>query len=212
MKRHTTLHEEMWFETHRLPRCINGLDIDYTDAPVAYVASVTLLYHGNLRHAQPTRFPIVTPDSEVLIVERAKGQDNAGKYSAVSGYVDTLIGQTGDIIEPDFYTARKKLTEECQLSPYVLEGIQLYRGWRFTERNAGRLLHRLPVLGLCRNDRPIIRPNGYDITNYAWVPLGALARQEKLSTNYLEYTLPRALSALALAPDDCHRLTGIRPA
>lgn len=198
-----------------------GRAIDYTNAPIAYVASTTLI-HGDMQW-HPAGLYLPTRKTKALLVQRASGDGVKGSWSSVSGYIDVLHDPelTDEAFDPVLYAGRAEPHEECGISWKTMSAIELHLGsilsygvnltlgQRFEEPRFGGhgLSHIVTMLGVCHGSKPpAIHPNPKELGAYAWVPLEEIANRPNLSPGYLENTLPSALGSLGLRPEAIQEL------
>jgi len=209
MSRHLNpeLSAEIRENAIHLPPYKGGPAVSYKDADTAYAANVTVLhtpYEGE-----------TTPQTEALIVKRGSSDGIRATWSGVSGYVDVMHDPAGKIPEEEFdpvaFAARKELVEECSFPKTALDALTLHLGKRFEEVRQHSILHVLPLLGVYVHDeKPVVTPDGVEVTDYDWVPLERIAdRAENLAPDYLTHTLPRALGARGIAAIKIYTLLGL---
>jgi hypothetical protein len=190
-----------------------GNAIDYTGSKIGYVVNVSLM-HGNMQW-HPSGLNLPTPDTRVLLVERASGDGEVGTESGISGYIDNLDDPykqlTREAFDPVGYAARAEPHEEVGIAWETMSTtidfsmgavvrtekplINLGLGERFEEPR-----HKAPgknviatVLGVCNGpELPELRLKEDEISNATWVPYGELASR-RLSRGFLENTVPSVL-------------------
>lgn len=184
-------------DTQDLPPYEEDPDVDYSEAQTAHAVSTVLVHCPK---------GIITPDTEIMIVQRGSGDGIIGSWSGVSGY--TIPDNSSD---PALYTARKELTEECNLSGEELDGIELHKGKKFQEpRLKGGTINIRPLVGLCRgDDKPRVQVDGDEVVNTKWVKLGEIRSHPNLSPGFLTDTLPKALEGLGYSARTVKRMLGI---
>jgi hypothetical protein len=172
----------------------DGPGVSYVGTEIAYTAGITLLH---LPEGEPSS------ESEILLVQKGEGDWHERVWGSVTGYVDTMYDPAGQLPDNEFdplaFTVWSELQEECGLPINVIDGIDFRLGTRFNEPrfNSKGMAHILPILGICRNaERPDIQPDGKELLDHAWVPIGRVAEQENLSPGYITDTLPGALAGL----------------
>ncbi len=196
-----------------LPLYRDGPGVDYTNADVAYALNVTLIHDPLIRRDEQTGAYLPTSTAEALLVQRGRGDGQIGAFGGVSGYIDTVHDPTGQVPDVDFnpvdYTARTELSEECGLSGSALSGMEFHPGQRFSEpRKNGGEVHVIPVAGLCIQ-KPEVLPDGVEVTDYQWRRLNEIVRMDDLSPGYASHTLPSALGALGLSPEQVAGVLGV---
>ncbi len=129
------LSAEIREATAHLP-LYDGAGVNYRGAEIAYTASITLLHLPNAQE--------VTPESDILLVQKGRGDWHNGVWGAVSGYIDTTSDPNGDLpdtlFDPLAYTVRSELAEECSLSAGVIDAIDFYLGRRLPSPDSAALV------------------------------------------------------------------------
>lgn len=184
-----------------LPLYGRGPGVDYTHSPIAYAVSITLLDAGTMEYQEDTGLYVPNQDTEALLVQRGSGDGRVGAWSGVSGYVDTMSDPTGELSDDEFdpveFTARTELAEECNLAPQVIARIALRLGERFPHHRPPKIIHILPLAGVCiGGQKPPVKVDGVELLDAAWVPIGRIAEHKGVSSGYVRDTLPSALRSL----------------
>jgi hypothetical protein len=169
--------------TEHLPLYQGGPGVDYTNAKTAYAANITL-QHGR----------------DILLVQRGSGDDVIGKWSGVSGYIDTPYDPDQLLppasFDPLRHTAYSELHEECGLMSEDIGRIALRMGRRFAVSNGERTTHVIPLLGVVQGGKPEIVIDGAELTGYQWHDLAMVPSLPDLSPGYLELTLPGVMAVM----------------
>lgn len=199
--------------TEGLPLYKGWPGVDYSKAPEAFAVNLTLLHDPEWRKEGRPHSP--RPETEVLIARRGAGHRS---FSGISGYVDEPERNN-----PITFTARQELQEEAGVSDTDLDAIDFYLGKPFTlphryegdEYGSGKrtkegILHLLPMIGICfEPNKPTITPDGHEITEHQWVPLGQIMEWPERAPGYAEQTLPHALGALVTSQDELSEALGV---
>jgi hypothetical protein len=175
--------------------------VDYTDATERFAVNTTLLY-GLDREPDPDTgliTPHPTAETEALIVQRGRGDGIPGSWSGVSGFVDRITAPDGTPLDQLIArTAEDEFREEGNVARADLDQIDWWADERDTWPTALGHLTLLPVVGVCQDERrPTFTPDGDEVKNYAWVPLGKLREHTDMAGGYLERTLTIGLGAIA---------------
>jgi hypothetical protein len=180
------LIDEMRKATAGLPLYNGGPAVDYTHAMEACALNVTVLYDPQMPNNGRGRY-VPQTKTKALIVTRGSGDGVRGSRSGVSGYIDTLHDPSEENPKPDHlfgpveHTAFQELGTEVGFSRNVLENLQLYAGKSFqAKRRNGGILHVVPLVAIAATSRlPEVKPDGHEVTAFAWVPLGEMSKERR---------------------------------